>query len=167
MISMPTFIAGATALLTLVADPPQQSPMPGSASGASEPAIFTAPPAPPAAPTINMATVLHDEDGKPVQDCDPNAVKPDPPKDCEPLTLGRAAAHALFFGRYPGEEGLSGDAKWARGALAIRIRDTPSVSLSEPEIAVIEKCIGRFYAPGIIAQAFPLLNPKANLGPIQ
>lgn len=128
------------------------------------------PPTPPAFTiprTIDMTTVIVEETGRPVQDCDTSKPAPDLVKDCTPLTLGHAAAHALFFGRYPGEDGLSADTKWARGALAERIRNDKDATLSAEEVTTIKKLLGRFYAPLIVAQAFPLLDPAGRPGPIQ
>jgi len=119
--------------------------------------------------TIDMNFTLLEEDGKPVQDCDQAPAPPAPPAppNCVPLTLGRAASHALLFGRYPGEEGLSGDVKWARGTLAERIRTDGKATLTAEEIGVVKRLIGKYYSPVIIAQAYPMLDPNAKPGPLQ
>jgi hypothetical protein len=121
----------------------------------------------PDVPPIKLDAVMLEENGKPAQDCDTPATATTPPKDCVPLTLRRAAAHALFYGRYPGEENLAGDIRWARGRLAERIRDEPNITLSVEEIAVVKKLMGRFYSPLVVAQAYEILDPGAMPPAIQ
>ncbi len=71
---------------------------------------------------IDMTAPIHDQNGKPAQTCSQTA--PDG-KSCikmETMTLGRAAAAALFA-PLSGERNLTGEQKWARGALATRIEN--------------------------------------------
>ena len=109
---------------------------------------------------IDMTVVLHDDNGRALKD--PMDATPDDPKcaHCRDLTLGRAAAHALF-GSYPDERSLSGDDKWARGLLAGRIRDAKKAELSAEEVTLLKKLIAEMYGPVVIVQAFPALDPNA------
>src|SRR5580698_10714579 len=93
---------------------------------------------------IDMTVTLHDDNGHALKD--PMDATPDDPKctHCRDLTLGRAAAHALF-GSYPDERNLSGDEKWARGLLAERMKDAPKAELSAEEVTLLKKLIAEMY----------------------
>lgn len=107
--------------------------------------------------TVDMTTVLRDENGHPAKDAlDCTDGK------CPVLTLGRAASHALFA-RLPEDEKdpAQGDHAWARGVLAQRIRDDKAAKLSAEEISVIKQRLGEAYGAVIIMQAYPMIDPGA------
>src|SRR5690242_16370454 len=82
---------------------------------------------------INMTQIIVDENSVPVKDQylqeadDPQCLK------CKPLTLGAAIAHALFAA-LPSEKDVSGEQKFARGELALRIKNSTDAKLTAGEI---------------------------------
>lgn len=140
------------------------------------PSIAYAQPAP-ISRTIDMTAPLKDDHGKPMIDqleAVPDAK--DPAKadcsKCGPLTVGHAIAHALFADlpqeRTPqGYSTVTAEQRWARGALADRIKDDPKATLSAKEVTVIEKVVGEAYGTSIIMQVFPLLDPNAKPPEVQ
>ena len=113
-----------------------------------------------AASPIDMTTPLHNLDGSVAKDTFQQQADDPKCERCGPLTLGQVVSYALFM---PSDEdkGLAPDQKFARGALAMRVRDAKNAELSAEEIAVIKKCIGRSFSPLIIAETFPMLDPNA------
>lgn len=76
------------------------------------------------------------------------------------LTLGRAAANALFAA-YPDERDLPAEEKWARAELAMRLLRGDAVELTAEEVAKVKKLIGKCYSGLVIMRAYPLLDPAA------
>ena len=128
------------------------------------PALAQRVPAPTPA-TVDMTTVLLSDEGAPIKDAYERKTaeaQADPDCDkCPPLTLGHAAAHALFTS-FRDEDTLSPEQRWARGALAERIKNEKAAELSSEEVSVIKRLIGKLYGPLIIMRAFPLLDPNAK-----
>lgn len=111
--------------------------------------------------TIDMTTELHDEGGTPAKDVF-NQGKDDPLcLHCPSLTLGHAISHALFA-TLPEERDLSAEQKWARGALAMRIKDDKAATLTADEVAVIKRLLGKLYGPIVVMQTYPILDPNAK-----
>lgn len=120
------------------------------------PAVAAEPPRP-----IDMTVVLRDTAGQTIPDAT-LATKDDPAcAKCAALTLGAAAAHALFAS-YPDERELSYEMKWARGALAARIELDKAAVLTAPELALVERLIGKLYTPLVVTAVMPLLDPAAK-----
>ena len=112
---------------------------------------------------IDMTVVLQNEAGKPATDEFDFIPTRDQPRceNCPPLTLGHAIAHALFV-QFPDERDLLAEQKWARGTLAMRIKDAKDAALSAEEVAVVKRLLAKLYGPIVVMQAFPLLDPNAK-----
>jgi hypothetical protein len=115
--------------------------------------------------TINMTQVLVDENGRPIKD--EYMQEPDDPQclKCRPLTLGAAVAHALFAA-LPSEKDVSGEQKFSRGTLALRIENDPTAKLTASEVTVIKDLVGKLYSSIIITRVFPLIDPNAGPPPV-
>jgi hypothetical protein len=108
--------------------------------------------------SINFATVITNEDGKPYVECTdpPTAESTDPAcKAQHDLTLGIIAFRALSRP----EQGVAAEDNLLRGNLALRVYKAGELSLSVEEIALIKKRIGVVFAPVVVARCFPLLDP--------
>lgn len=111
---------------------------------------------------IDMSRVLIEANGTPAAVCiEYDAVDAKVCKTSEPLTLGRAISIALLAS-FPDDQSLTGDLKWARGELGMRIRGSNAVALDSEEISAVKKYVGKFYGPAVIAQVFPLIDPNAK-----
>jgi hypothetical protein len=73
-------------------------------------------------------------------------------------TLGMVATRALLAS-LPDEQSLSGEDKFKRFTLAMRIKDGGEVPISAEDIALLKKLIGKVYSPLVVGRAFPLLDP--------
>lgn len=109
---------------------------------------------------IDMTTVLFDENGKPTRDV-AGIRRVEDLTTAPELTLGRAVMHALFAA-FPDEGELPAEEKWARGLLAMKVKDDPAAELTVEQIAKIKRLVGKLYGGLIIMQAFPLLDPSAK-----
>ncbi len=76
------------------------------------------------------------------------------------MTLGHAIAHALFTA-FPDEKDLSGEQKWARGALAEQLENNPKAQLSAAQVVVIKRLLGKLYNGVIITRVYPMIDPGA------
>lgn len=84
-----------------------------------------------------------------------------PSPDSKPLTLKRVAVMALHA-TLPGEERLAGDEKLRRGLLALDIfKAETAIALKVEDTALIKRLVGQTFGPQVVAQAWPLLDPKA------
>lgn len=109
--------------------------------------------------SIDMTVIINDETGKPLKDAS-QLTKDDPDcSKCAALTLGHAAAHALFA-IFPDEQNLDGMQRWGRGVLAEKIKDNPAAELTTEDVTVIKRLIGRFYNGVVLLQAYPVLDPN-------
>ena len=106
---------------------------------------------------IRLDKVLSDNDGNPLADPWASA-EPKPP-----LTVGRLLIAALIA-PHEGETNLSGDAKFARGVLAMSLRDQDSVDITVEELAVVIRLVKAFGTPLLLAQIIPILDPAAQPG---
>lgn len=111
-------------------------------------------------PAIDFSAVLTDPSGKPI----PVPPTGDGQAPAGNFTLG-AAASAALFGNYPDEQNLSGQKKYERGALAMKIKDGGKVVLSPAEVQLIEDMIGKAYSPLVVMRAWPLLDPTKAAAP--
>jgi hypothetical protein len=111
--------------------------------------------------SVDMTAVLHDESGRPARDVLARLPGDADCAHCPVLTLGRAAAHALFAA-FPDERELPADQKWARAVLAARIENDTAARLDAEEIAVIKRLLGKAYGGVVLMQAYPLLDPNAR-----
>jgi hypothetical protein len=80
----------------------------------------------------------------------------------DPATLGIVAMRALLA-PYQGEENLSGEDKFKRFALAMKIKGGGEVPLSAEDTALLKKLIGKLYTPLVVGRAFPLLDPAEKV----
>lgn len=115
--------------------------------------------------TVNMTQILVDENNQPIKDQfmqgadDPQCLK------CKPLTLGAAIAHALFAAM-PSEKDVTGEQKFARGMLALRIENDPAAKLTASEVTVIKDLVGKLYGGILVTRIYPVLDPNAGPPPI-
>jgi hypothetical protein len=126
---------------------------------------------------IDMTVVLKDPQGKPIIDQlegKADATKPGgiDCSACGNLTVGHAIANALFANlpsetNAQGVSSVSPEQKWARGALAERIKDDKTATLTASEIVVVKKLVGQVYGTNVIMQIFPLLDPSDKPPPLQ
>jgi hypothetical protein len=116
--------------------------------------------------TVDMTTVLTDENGAIVKD---EWLRPRDEKDCSKcpdLTLGAAVAHALFYVS-PDEHEVTGEQKWAWSALAVRIKSDSAAKLTHAEAALIYQRLGRLYSGIVLLRAMPLIDPNLDVPKIK
>lgn len=104
---------------------------------------------------VDFSTIITDADGAPIIDCT---------TDCggkPPLTLGRVSMRALTA-IYNDEPSLSGEDKFRRGELAMRVYKGGSVALTAEDTALLKRLIAKGYGPLIVLKTWPLLDPVAG-----
>lgn len=111
--------------------------------------------------TVDMTTVIHDAEGKPVTDSLAATPEDTQCKTCPPLTIGRAVAHALTWSA-PGDERISAEQKFSRGLMAERLRDNKAVTLDASDTAAIIRLVGRLYGPPIVLPVVQAVDPNAK-----
>lgn len=74
------------------------------------------------------------------------------------LTLGAALFHALLQS-YSDEPSLSGEEKFKRGALAMKIMDKDAADFQPAEIAMLKTVVGKLYSPWVIVKVYGALEP--------
>ena len=112
---------------------------------------------------VDMTAVMLDDNGRPAADFSAREEKDEADplcRKCPRLTLGRAVAQALFAA-FP-EDRDTAEQKWARAALAQRVRNDPAAVLTAEEIAVVKKQLGKAFGGVLLMQAYPLLDPNAK-----
>lgn len=77
------------------------------------------------------------------------------------LTLGTAAYHALLF-VYPDEQALTGEEKFQRAQIAVKVRATGDVTLTAEETATVKKVLAKLYGPSIVYATWQLLDPATK-----
>jgi hypothetical protein len=108
--------------------------------------------------SIDFTAVLRDFDDRPIRDeiAMASAGTGAAPID---LTLGRAAAHALCAS-FEDERNISGEKKFERGMLAVKVRDATDVELKSEQVTIIKQALAKLYGPVVIYRAYPLLDPS-------
>lgn len=81
----------------------------------------------------------------------------------KPFTLRFACTRALSA-VYRDEQGVSGDKKFERGVLALKIHNDDTVDLKAEEIAMVKKLVAKMYGPIVILQVHNLLEGKPAFG---
>src|ERR1700722_16463418 len=111
--------------------------------------------------TVDMTTVMTDQDGAPIKDQfartaeDPDCAK------CKSLTLGEACAHALFYVG-PDEKDVTAEQKWAWATFAERIRNDPKATLTAAEGDLIYRRLGKIFSGIVLMRAMPLIDPNRH-----
>ena|SRR5271166_7006791 len=121
---------------------------------------------PAGATEVDFGYVLTNEDGVPVKDIFAQKKDDTECDHCPPMTLGLAAAHALVM-QLQDEHDLDPLQKWARGVLAMKVRDGRKVEISVEEAATIKRLIGKVFGSVVIMQAFPMLDPSEKPPPVK
>lgn len=107
---------------------------------------------------VDFSAVLTDQDDKPVIDC---AGKPEECPDKNPLTLGKVALRVLTA-PFDDERNISGEEKFKRGQLAMRVHNGGVVTLQAEDVALIKRLVAKGYGPLIVYRAWPLLDPATG-----
>lgn len=108
---------------------------------------------PPKSWTVDMTTVLTDENNRPIKDQLSEASK------MTDLTLGHAVAHALFF--VGGEEkDVTPEQKWSWAVLADRIKDDAHAQITNTQGDLIYRRMGKLYNGVVLMRAMPLIDPN-------
>lgn len=81
----------------------------------------------------------------------------------KPFTLRLACTRALSA-VYRDEQNVSGDEKFERGVLAMKIYNEDTVELKAEEIAMVKKLVAKMYGPIVILQVHNLLEGKPAFG---
>jgi len=104
---------------------------------------------------IEFSAIITDADGAPILDCVGN--------NCTgpPLTLGGVALRALTA-QFEDERNLSGEEKFARGELALRVHKGGRIDVSAEDIATIKKLIAKGYGPLIVIRAWSMIDPSGQ-----
>jgi len=95
---------------------------------------------------INLNVKLVDEIGNPLMHA-----------DGKPLTMKRALIISLN-NIFEDEKDISGEAKFARGMLAMRIHKEEAPDFKIDECSEIKECVGKSFSPWVIAQIWPVLE---------
>lgn len=77
----------------------------------------------------------------------------------EPMTVRLAATRALTA-QFRDEQGLTGDEKWPRFHLALKITDEDEPDLKAEDIVLIKKLIGWMYGPVVVGRMWTILDPQ-------
>ncbi len=107
---------------------------------------------------VDMTTVLLDQDNQPIKDEFERKGASDCSK-CPDLTLGAAAAHALFFIGQD-EKDVTPEQKWGWSTWAMEIRKNTAVKLTAPESDLLYKRLGKLYGGIVLMRAMPLIDPN-------
>lgn len=79
------------------------------------------------------------------------------------LTLRLACTRALSS-IYRDEQGVSGEKKFERGVLAMKIYNEDTVDLEAEETVVVKELVAKLYGPIVILQVHNLLEGKPAFG---
>jgi len=77
--------------------------------------------------------------------------------ETEPFTVRLAATRALSA-TFRDEQSLTGDEKWPRFHLALRITDEDEPDLKAEDIVLIKKVVGKMYGPVIVGRVWSILD---------
>jgi len=78
--------------------------------------------------------------------------------ESEPMTVRLAATRSLTAS-FRDEQGLTGDEKWPRFHLALKITDENEPSLTVEDIALVKKLVGKMYGPVVVGRVWAILDP--------
>lgn len=121
---------------------------------------------PPKSWTVDMTTVLTDENHRPIKDQIERVTSDTSCEKCPDLTLGRAVAHALFF--VSGDEkDVTAEQKWAWAAFAEQIRDNKAAAITNTQGDLIYKRLGKLYNGVVLMRAMPLIDPNRKAPAIE
>jgi len=84
-------------------------------------------------------------------------------RPCDDETTLAVIAMRALLAPYQDEQNLSGEDKFKRFALAMKIKDGGEVPVSAEDIALLKKLIGKLYTPLVVGRAFPLLDPSEKV----
>lgn len=73
-----------------------------------------------------------------------------------PLTLKKACIEALMAQTQ--DDRASGEVKFKRYELAVKVNSGATVDISPEEAAMLKDLIGKVYGPGVVGPAYKLLN---------
>ena len=116
---------------------------------------------------IDMTAELHDEFGRAIKDPRDRAADDAKCDKCPPMTLGHFVSNILFNVPDSDDPHAKPNAEkmWARGILAMKIRDDKAAVLTADQITDIKALVARGApTPLFIMQVFPLLDPNAKPG---
>jgi hypothetical protein len=80
-------------------------------------------------------------------------------RKCEDDVVLASIAVRALMAPFQDEQNLSGEDKFKRFALAMKVKDGGEVPVSAEDIALLKKLIGKLYTPLVVGRAFPLLDP--------
>ena len=79
----------------------------------------------------------------------------------EPMTVRLAATRALSA-TFRDEQGLTGDEKWPRFHLALKLTNEDEPDLKAEDVVLIKGLVGKMYGPIIVGRVWALLDPSEN-----
>jgi len=106
---------------------------------------------------IDFSELITDQDGVQIMDC--AGVGCSGP----PLTLGIVSLRALTA-QFDDDKNLSGEDKFKRGELALRVYKGGVIDLTAEDIATIKKLVAKGYGPLIVVKAWMMLDPQSAKG---
>lgn len=77
----------------------------------------------------------------------------------EPMTVQLAATRALSAS-FRDEQSLTGDKKWPRFHLALKLTDEDEPDLKAESIVLIKQLVGKMYGPVIVGRMWAILDPQ-------
>lgn len=114
-----------------------------------------------AASALDLTARFKDGEGAPV----PNTFTPvkgsscGENKDTRCLTLGDVVFQSLVQSYTDEQPTITGEEKFRRGQLALRVRGQKEVTLSAEDTVLVKRLVGKLFTPLIVAQAYALLDP--------
>lgn len=78
------------------------------------------------------------------------------------MTLSSVCSEALL-GTYDDDRATSGDAKFKRFRLAMKISDSAEVDLKAEEVTEIKSFLAKAFGPLVIGRAYDLLDPEGEV----
>jgi|ERR1700723_1490597 len=109
--------------------------------------------------TVDMTTILMDEDGSPIKDTFDRKAGDDACAKCRDLTIGAAAAHALLIVG-PDERDVTVEQKWSWAFLAERLRHDKAAKIDNATGDLLYRRIGKMYSGLVLLRIMPLLDPN-------
>lgn len=95
-------------------------------------------------------------DGKPISDCETEH------PDCGKIaTLGRIASAALFA-QFPDEQSITGEEKFRRGTLAMKIMDEKNFTPQAEDLLRIKTAVAKGYSPLIVLRIWTAIDPAGK-----